>query len=137
MAAASVSQRPAQIGLAVWMLYLAIGIAAFRVAIVAQRHMDVRSPDFLIRTTAVVAAICLFLIFRISKGSNWARWFLLAIFLLSIPLKFLAVIETFTTYPVQGGLDAAQFALALIGLGLLFHPNASKWFAKSGGSTRS
>ena len=137
MPTAAVSERPAKVVLAVRILYFTIGIAAIRIAIVVLRHLEVRSPDFLIITKVVIGAICLFLIFRISKGNNWARWSLVAIFIVSIPLTFLPAIQTFTAYPVQGWLEALQFALTLIALGLLFHPNASKWFAKGGGSTRS
>lgn len=137
MPTAAVSERPAKVVFAVRMLYLTIGIGAIRVAIVVLRHLEVRSPDFLIITKVVIGVICLFLIFRIGKGNNWARWSLVAIFILSLPLTFLPAIQTFTAYPVQGWLEALQFALTLIALGLLFHPNASKWFAKGGGSTRS
>ena len=137
MPTAAVSERPAKVLLAVILLYSAIGIAAIRIAIVVLRHLEVRTPDVIIMVRGVIGALCLFLTFRISKGNNWARWSLVAYLIVSIPLTFLPAIPTFSAYPVQGYLDALQFALTLIALGLLFHPNASKWFAKGGGSTRS
>ncbi len=137
MRAAAVSERPAKVVLALRMLYLGIGIGVIRTAIVVLRHLEVRTPDFIIKVKLVIWAVVLLSIFLTSKGSNWARWLLAALFIVTIPLNLLPLIPTFTFYPVDGSLGALQYALFLIAIGLLFHPNASKWFAKGGGSTRS
>lgn len=130
MPTAAVSERPAKVVLAVRMLYLGIGLGVIRTAIVVLRHLEVRTPDVIIMTKIVVWAIVLFLIFRTGKGSNWARWLLVAMFIVTIPLTFLPLIPSFTSYPVDGLLGVLQFALFVIALGLLFHPHASAWFAK-------
>ena len=137
MPAAAVSERPAKVSLALRMLYLGLGIGVIRTATVVLRHLEVRTPDFIITVKLVIWAIVLYSIFRTGKGSNWARWLLVALFVLTIPLNFLPLIPTFTSYPVDGLLGVVQFALFLTGVGLLFHPNASAWLATGGASTRS
>ena len=137
MPTAAVSERPAKVILALRVLYLGIGIGVIRTAIVVVRHLEVRTPNFMITVKLVIWAIVLFSIFRTGKRSNWARWLLMALFIVTIPLNFLPLIPTFTSYPVDGSLGALQFALFLIALGLVFHPSASAWFAKGAGSTRS
>lgn len=137
MSKAALSERPTIVVLALGMLYLGIGIGAIRTAIVVLRHLEVRTPDFIIMVKLVIWATVLFSIFRTGRGSNWARWLLLALLIVTIPLNFLPLIPTFTSYPLDSSLGALQYALFLIALGLLFHPNASKWFAKRGDSTRS
>ena len=136
MSTVAVSERPAKVILALRMLYLGIGIGVIRTAIVVLRHLEVRTPDVIITVKLVIWAIVLFSIFRTGKGSNWARWSLMALFIVTIPLNFLPLIPIFTSYPVDGSLGVLQFALFLIALGLLFHPNASAWFAKGSRSTR-
>jgi hypothetical protein len=49
-------------------------------------------------------------------------------------LNLLPLISTFADYPVDGSLGVLQYALFSIGVGLLFHPDASAWFGKGGGS---
>jgi hypothetical protein len=137
MPTAAVPERPAKVVLALGMLYLGIGIGVIRTAIVVLRHLEVRTPDFIIKVKLVIWASVLLSIFLTGKGRNWARWLLVALFSVTIPLNFLPLIPTFTAYPVDGSLGALQYALFFIAVGLLFHPNASAWFAKRRGSTRS
>jgi len=119
------------------MLYVGIGIGVIRTAIVVLRHLEVRTPDFIILVKLVIWAGVLYAIFQTGKGRNWARWLLVALFIVTIPLNFLPLIPTFTDYPVDGSLGVLQYALFLIALGLLFHPDASAWFRKGRSSTRS
>jgi hypothetical protein len=119
------------------MFYAGIGIGVIRTAIVVVRHLEVRTPDFIIMVKLVIWAGVLYAIFQTGKGRNWARWLLLALFIVTIPLNLLPLIPSFTDYPVDGSLGILQYALFSIGLGLLFHPNASAWFGKGSDSTRS
>jgi hypothetical protein len=137
MPTAAVSERPAKVVLALGMLYLGIGIGVIRTAMVVLRHLEVRTPDVIIMIKCVIWASVLFSIFLTGKGRNWARWLLVALFIVTIPLNLLPLIPTFTAYPIDASLGALQYALFFIALGLLFHPNASAWFAKGRASTRS
>ena len=128
-AATAVLERPAKIVIALRMLYFALGIGVIRTAIVVLRHIEVRSPYFIILVKLVIWAGVLYAIFQIGKGFNWARWALLTLFIITSPLNFLPLIPTFTDYPVDGSLGVLQFALFSIALAFLFHANASAWFA--------
>jgi hypothetical protein len=136
MSTAAVSERPAKVVLALRMLYAGIGIGVIR-AIVVLRHLEVRTPDFIILVKLVIWAGVLYSIFQTGKGHNWARWLLVSLFIVTIPLNLLPLIPTFTDYPVDGSLGVLQYVLLSIGLGLLFQPNASAWFGKRRGSTLS
>jgi hypothetical protein len=137
MSTAAVLERPAKFVLALRMLYVGIGIGVIRTAIVVLRHLEVRTPDFIIMVKLVIWAGVLYAIFQTGKGRNWARWLLMALFVVTIPLNLLPLIPSFTDYPVDGSLGVLQYALFFIALGLLFHPNASAWFGKGSDSTRS
>ena len=135
--AAMLGEGPAKVILALKMLYVGIGIGVIRTAIVVLRHLEVRTPDFIIMVKIVIWAGVLYAIFQAGKGRNWARWLLVALFIVTIPLNLLPLIPTFADYPVDGSLGILQYALFFIGLGLLFHPDASAWFGQGRGSTRS
>jgi len=137
MSTAAVLERPAKIVLALRMLYVGIGIGIIRTVIVVLRHLEVRTPDFIILVKLVIWTGVLYSIFQTGRGHNWARWLLLALFIVTIPLNLLPLIPIFTDYPVDGSLGVLQYALFFIALGLLFQPNASAWFGKGTGSTRS
>jgi hypothetical protein len=85
----------------------------------------------------VIWAGVLYAIFQTGKGRNWARWLLVALVIVTIPLNLLPLIPAFIDYPVDGSLGVLQYALFFIALGLLFHPSASAWFGKGMDSTRS
>ena len=137
MSTAAALESPAKVVLALRMLYAGIGIGVIRTAIVVLRHLEVRTPDFIIMIKLVIWAGVLYSIFQTGKGRNWARWLLLALFIVTIPLNLLPLIPTFTDYPVDGSLGVLQYALFFIAIGLLFHPDASAWFGKGTDSTHS
>jgi hypothetical protein len=137
MPTAAVLERPAKVVLALRMLYLGIGIGVIRTAIVVLRHLEVRTPDFIIMAKLVIWAGVLYAILQTGKGRNWARWLLVGLVIVTIPLNLLPLIPAFTDYPIDGSLGVLQYALLFIALGLLFHANASAWFGKGTGSTRS
>lgn len=137
MPTAAVLEKPAKVVLALKLLYVGIGIGVIRTGIVVVRHLEVRTPDFIIVVKCAIWAGVLYSIFQAGEGRNWARWLLLALFIVTVPLNLLPLIPTFTNYPVDGSLGVLQYALFVIALGLLFRPDASAWFAKAKGSTSS
>jgi hypothetical protein len=125
---------PAKVVLALKMLYVGIGIGVIRTALVVLRHLEVRTPDFLIMVKVVIWAGVLYSIFQAGKGRNWARWVLVALLIITIPLNLLPLIPAFADYPFDGSLGVLQYALFFTGVGLLFHPDATAWFGKGSGS---
>ena len=122
------SERPAKIVLAVRILYLVVGIGIIRTAMTVMRHAEVRSPDFLIIAKLLIYAASLFLIYQISKGKNWARWSLVVIFAICIPLTILPTFESIFHNPGHALLGLLSLALYIVALVLLFHGSSSDWF---------
>lgn len=124
------SKRPANVTLAIKLLIAVIGIGIIQVAMLAVRHIDVRSPEVLISIKLAIYAFSLFLLYQISRGRNWARWSLVPILIIAIPLVVLPTFQSFSHYPIYNLLEVAQLVLYLIALGLLFHGSSSGWFVK-------
>ena len=124
----ALSERPPKVSLAVKFFYVIVGIGIIRAAMTIIRHADVRSPYFLIITKLIIYAGSLYLIHQLSKGRNWARWSMVVIFIISIPLTILPAFASFSHNPVHAALGFVQLALYITGLAFLFHGSSSSWF---------
>jgi hypothetical protein len=130
MPIAALFEGPPKVVLALKLLYVGIGIGVIRTGIVVLRHLEVRTPYFILLVKLVIWAGVLYAIFQTGKAHNWARWLLLALFIVTIPLNLLPLIPTFADYPVDGSLGILQYALFVTAMGLLFHREVSAWFGK-------
>lgn len=128
MATKELSGRPAKVLFAVRILYLVVAIGVIRTAMTVIRHADVRSPYFLIFTKLLVYAVSLFLIYQIGRGKNWARWYLVAILAIAMPLTILPNFRSLAHNPVHTLLGFLQLALYIVALIFLFHGSSSHWF---------
>lgn len=122
------SGRPAKVGLATKILYLIVSIGVIRTIITVIRHIEVRSPYFLISTKFLFYLLSWFLIYQMSKGRNWARWSLVVILVIHIPLTVLPAFESVSHNPFPTLLGFLQLALYIFALILLFHKRSSEWF---------
>ncbi len=118
---------PTKVVYAVRMLYLVVGIGVVRTAMTVVRHADVRTPYFLIFTKVLLYAGSLFMIWQLTKGKNWARWSLAAVFAIGIPLSTLPALGSISFSPVHTLLGILQLGLYLIALFFMFHKNSSAW----------
>jgi len=114
--------------LSVKMLYLVVGIGVIRTAMTVFRHIDVRSPDFLIITKLIVYSASIYLILQINKGKNWARWSLVVLLTISIPLTILPAFGQFSHNPVYAVLFYMQLILYIVALVFLFQNSSSEYF---------
>ena len=124
----AISERPLKVARAVKIFYLVVGVGIIRAVMTIIRHADVRSPYFLIYTKLIIYAGSLYVIYQLSKGRNWARWVLVVIFIISIPLVILPAFASFSHNPVNSLLGFTQTALYIIGLVFVFHRSSSSWF---------
>jgi hypothetical protein len=124
----ALSERPLKVAHAAKMFYLVVGLGIIRAVMTIIRHADVRSPYFLIYTKLIIYAGSLFLIYQLSKGRNWARWLMVVIFIICIPLVILPAFASYSHNPVDALLGFIQTALYIIGLVFLFHRSSSSWF---------
>ena len=121
-------EKPAKVILAAKLLYLVVGIGIIRASLRVIRHADVRSPDFLIFTKLLVYTASLFLIYQMGKGKDWARWSLVVIFAIGIPLTVLPAFESIPHNPIHAILGFLQLGLYIVALLFLFHRSSSGWF---------
>lgn len=121
-------EKPAKVVLAAKMLYLVVAIGIIRTSMTVIRHAEVRSPDFLILTKILIYAVSLYMIYQMSKGKDWARWSLVVIFAISIPLIVLPAFAAMSHNPVYTILGLLQLGLYTVALLFLFQGNSSRWF---------
>jgi len=126
-----VSARPQKVTLAVKLLYFVVGIGVLRTGMTVMRHIEVRSPDFLVFSKALFYAAVIFVIYQLGKGKNWARWALVGLFVVHVPLTILPAFESFGVNPLNIGLGFLQLAMYLVSLALLFQQSSSDWFSIS------
>ena len=99
----TLSERPSKVALAVKFFYLVVG-------------------------AGIIYAGSLYLIYQLNKGRNWARWWLLVIFIIAIPLVILPAFASYSHNPVDALIAFIQTALYIIGMVFLFHRSSSNWF---------
>ena len=124
----ALSQGPPKVVLAVKLFYLIVGIGVVRTVMMVIRHAGVRSPYSLVFTKLLLYAGSVYLIYQLSKGKNWAKWSLVALFAVNIPLTVLPGFESIIHTPVQTLLGFVQVGLYIAGLALVFHKSAAEWF---------
>lgn len=123
------SERPKKVVTAVKMLYLLIAIGIVRTGMTVIRHADVRSPYFLVSAKLVVYATMVFLIYQTSRGKNWARWLLLTIVAIALPLSILPTFDAISHSPVHTLLGFLQLGLYIVAMVFLFQRSSSNWFS--------
>lgn len=128
MSAQELNERPSEVGVAVKMFYFIVVVGVLRTALTVVRHLEVRSPDFLIITKFISYALSLYLIFLVGQGKNWARWLLVMIFFGCIPLTILPFFDLISEIHVDSLLGLGQLVLYAMGLILLFQRSSRQWF---------
>jgi len=126
-------QKPDQVVLAAKMLYLVVVVGITRTVMTVVRHVDVRSPYYLISVKLCIYVISVLVVYQLSKGKNWARWALVAIFTICIPLVILPVFDSFSHSPVNSLLGLLQLALFVYSFALMFCKKSSAWFKQARG----
>ena len=121
--------KPAKIRTAVVLMYIVVIIGIARTAMTVMRHIDVRTPDLYIISKGLIYVVSIFLIYQIGKGSNWARWALLVIFAIAIPLGVLPTFDSIEHNPVHALLGIVQLAAFVVAVFLLFQRQSSEWFS--------
>ena len=124
----ALAERPSKVALAVKFFYVIVGLGIIRAVMTIIRHADVRSPYSLIVTKVIIYAASLFLIYQLNKGKNWARWALLVIFIIAVPLTILPGFDSFSHNPIDALLGFIQTALYIIGLVFIFQRSSSSSF---------
>jgi hypothetical protein len=119
--------KPATVKLAVFLMYAVVAVGFLRTGMTIGRHLDVRTPYMYLGSKTLVYAVSVFLIYQISKGHNWARWTLMVILAVAIPLGVLPTIDSIEHSPLHAQLGFAQLGAFIFAALLLLMPPSSKW----------
>ena len=92
-------EKPLVVTFSVFLMYAVIAVGFLRTGMTIGRHLDVRTPYIYLGSKTLVYVISVFLIYQISKGHNWARWALMAILAVAIPLGVLPIIDSIEHSP--------------------------------------
>ena len=120
--------RAANVGTAVTLLYITLGIGVVRSIMEASRNAQMASPGFVMFITFCVLGIMWFFIYMIGKGRNWARIIFLVLFIIGIPFSILPLLQSMAANPISGLLGIGQTVIQIIALVFLFQKPSSIWF---------
>jgi hypothetical protein len=70
------------------------------------------------------------LIYQSGKANNWARWAIVLIFTISIPLVILPSFESISHNLVYALFVFLKLTLYIVALVFLFHESSSSWFGR-------
>ena len=121
-------EKPAVVKFSVFLMYAVIAVGFLRTGMTIGRHLDVRTPYMYLGSKTLVYVISAFLVYKISKGHNWARWTLMVILAIAIPLGVLPTIDSIEHSPLHAQLGFAQLGAFIVAAILLLLPHSSKWF---------
>lgn len=124
----SLPDRPAKVVFATRMLYLVIAFGVIQTIMTVFRHIDVRSPFSLIFTKLAIYSISFFLIYQLSNRKNWARWSLVVILVISLPLTILPTFDALSHSPMQFLLGLVKLVIYIVALVVLFQESSSRWY---------
>jgi len=129
-------EKPAIVSFSILLMYAVVAVGFLRTGMTIGRHLDVRTPYMYLGSKTLVYIVSVFLIYQISKGHNWARWTLMLILAVAVPLGVLPTIDSFQHSPLHAQLGFGQLAAFIIAVLLLLMPQTSKWLksTKSVGS---
>lgn len=136
------SITPQKVRIAVWFLYLAVGIEVVRTIIarpISTQQISQINPEItpeighLITGGAIfLMVICccffLFLIFMISRRRNWARITYFVLFLIGVPFCIYGIGGAFERKISLGISSIGALGIEIVAWILLFQRQSSEWF---------
>jgi ATP-dependent Zn protease len=127
-------ERPSDVTRAIQLLYASIAIgfvsSIFRLA----SEVSGAPIAFAFIPLILFFGLFAFLVFKISKGRNWARIAFLVIFLLGIPFAIPIYVQELERSFLSGSLSILIALLQLMAVYLLFRRNSNSWFKARKGS---
>jgi hypothetical protein len=127
--------RPREVGWALSLQLIALALSPFATALDWKHLNSVEPIQKLIFVEIFIISILGYVLWRISKGKNWARIVLLLSFLLGLPSFLIYLRADFARSLALGVVVVLEAVLEVAGLWLLFVAPAKDWF-KSASSMR-
>ena len=120
--------RPEDVGTAVVLLYVSLGIGGLGSILEATVNAQMASPAPVMFTTLVTLGVIWLLTYKTGKGRNWARITLLVLLVFGIPFFVQSLLQNLAANPFSGLLGIGQTVLQIISLVLLFQRQSTDWF---------
>ena len=120
-------KKPAMVSLSIFLMYAVVAVGFLRTGMTVGRHLDVRTPYMYLGSKTLVYVVSVFLIYQISKGHNWARWTLMVVLAVAVPLGVLPTLDSLEHSPLHAQLGFAQLGAFILAALLLLMPPSSKW----------
>jgi len=124
------ASKPKAVGIAVLLLWLALGIGLVT-SVVRLSHMALPVSEALMYSILAIAfAVIALFIYMISRGRNWARITYLVLMLLGMLKTVPSLISAIDRAPGAGILSATVVAAQLVAIALLFTGSSNAWFRR-------
>jgi hypothetical protein len=119
--------RPTKVSWAVYLLYASLFIGVVNGLLWFGRLSKPNSIFFAVFIVTSALYVSWLLTFKISKGKNWARLTYLILFIIGL-LFIKPILISFTTNPLQTGIENLPLLMQGIAIILLFQKTSTKWF---------
>lgn len=120
--------RPEKVTTAVILLYVALIIGVLQSIMLASLLVRTSPIEHVIFIFSSLIGVIWFLIYKISRGCNWARISILVMFIVGALFLLQAFLESLAVSPIYGLLGIAQILIQAVALILLFQKPSSDWF---------
>ncbi len=124
-------EKPSDVTRAVQLLYASIAIGLVSSIVGIAYEISGSSIVFALVPLILFFGLFAFLVFKISKGRNWARITFLVIFLLGVPFAIPMYTQELRRNFLSGSLSIFIALLDLVAVYLLFRKKSNLWFKAS------
>jgi hypothetical protein len=131
-------KKPHQIRIAVYMAWASLVLGMLSVPFKISEQNLAYFPPILGEPIYFIVAILVitllsfsFIMYKISKGRNWARLIYLIVTVIGIYPSFSSLFESFLQSPIWSIFDLVIILLSIIPIYLLYSNPCSAWFKKS------
>lgn len=122
--------KPEQVSRAVMLFWISLGLGVISTAFQWEYLTSLAGVGFALYVQAFTVAIYSWLIYKISRGRNWARITFLVLLLIGI-IPFLSQLPLlFARSPAAGVIAFGQSALQIWALYLVFSEPGRRWFRR-------
>ena len=125
------AQRPQRVATAVVLLKIALGLGILTAATHIIRALSGTTMVIALAIIIAFFAVAFLLVWRISRGNNWARILLLILVVVGTPFSIPGYIRDLKHSLAWPAVSLLISLLQLIGASLLFTGSANAWFRKA------
>jgi hypothetical protein len=124
---------PTRLALFERLYYASLALGLVSSALQFDRLSKMAPVGFVILVQVLTLAVLVLMVWLVARRrKNWARWLMLILFIVGIPLAVPTILKTLQTDILSGGIGVVQIFLQLAALYCVFTGDAREWFQTSG-----